>query len=121
MIEADVLALVKMEASRKGLRLWRNNVGAATDAHGNFFRYGLANETEAMNASIKSGDLIGIRPVLVTAAMIGATLGVFVSRECKRPGWTYRGTPREIAQLAWLELVNSLGGDAQFAAGEGTL
>lgn len=121
MIEADTLALVKLEASRKGLRLWRNNVGAVTDARGNFYRYGLANETAAMNASVKSGDLIGIRPTLVTPAMIGATLGVFVSRECKRPGWRWAGTPRELAQFAWVELVTGLGGDAGFATGEGTL
>lgn len=121
MLESDVTALLKLEASRKGLRLWRNNVGAATDANGNFFRYGLANETAAMNREVKSGDLIGIRPVLVTPGMVGATLGVFVSREAKRPGWRYAGTPREIAQLAWIELVTGLGGDAAFATGEGTL
>lgn len=121
MIEADVLALVKMEASHKGLRLWRNNVGAAYAADGSFFRYGLANETAAMSKMVKSADLIGIRPVLITPAMVGRTLGVFVSRECKRPGWRYTGTSRETAQEAWRALVESMGGDAQFADGEGTL
>lgn len=121
MIEADTVALIRLEASRLGLRLWRNNVGAARDERGNFFRYGLANETAAMNKQIKSGDLIGIRPILVTPGMVGSTVGIFTSRECKRPGWRYAGTPREVAQFAWIELVTSLGGDAGFATGEGTL
>ena len=109
---------VRVEASRLGLRLWRNNVGAAVDAHGNYFRYGLANDSEKMCASIKSSDLIGIRPVTLPG---GQVMGQFIAREIKAPGWHYTGTPREKAQLNFLELVASLGGDAAFATGEGTL
>jgi len=119
--EADVQAAIRLEASRKGLRLWRNNVGVLTDDRGVPVRYGLANDSAAVNASIKSADLIGIRPVLITSAHVGATLGQFVSRECKAPGWKYRGGEREAAQLRWAEIVTALGGDARFAAGEGTL
>lgn len=119
--EAPLINLLKLEASRKGIRLWRNNVGATYAQNGSFIRYGLANESVALNQQIKSADLIGIRPVFVTAEMIGTTIGQFVSREIKKPNWKYTGTEREQAQLRWAELILSLGGDACFAIGEGTL
>ena len=114
----DVLPLVRLRASQRGDRLWRNNNGAGTLSNGSFVRWGLANETEAMNRSLKSSDLIGIRPVTITPEMVGRTIGQFVSRECKRSGWKYRGTPRELAQKAWIDLVNTLGGDAAFTTGD---
>lgn len=98
--------------------LWRNNVGAAKDAQGNFFRFGLANESKAQNAVLKSGDLIGIKPVIITPEMAGSMIGQFVSIETKAAGWKYRGTPREVAQKNWIDLVRSLGGDAGFDNGE---
>jgi hypothetical protein len=110
----------RMEGARAGLRMWRNNVGALLDERGVPVRYGLANDTAALNKSIKSADLIGIRPVTITPAHVGRTLGQFVSRECKAPGWTYSGNPREVAQLKWAELIIGLGGDACFATGPGT-
>lgn len=124
--EARVSSAVRLEASRKGLRVWRNNVGAgyvsdSPDGEGMFMRWGLANDSKQMNTVLKSADLIGIRPVVVTPQLVGHTLGVFVSRECKVPGWSYKGTPRETAQLAWINLILSLGGDAAFATGDNTL
>lgn len=119
--EAAVQTLVRLEASRKGARLWRNNVGATMDAKGNFIRYGLANDSAQMNASVKSSDLIGLRPVLITSEMVGATIGQFIAREVKAPTWAYSGTQREQAQLKFLELVVSLGGDAAFVTSEGSL
>lgn len=119
--ETDVSNLIKMEASRKGTRLFRNNVGAAHTNDGRFFRFGLANETAQMNEVIKSGDLIGIKPIVITIHMVGQVVGQFISREIKRPGWKFRGTGREPAQLKWIELIQSFGGDACFATGEGTL
>ena len=108
--EAGVTARVRLEATAKGARLWRNNVGACMDSNGNFIRYGLANDSSKINAAIKSSDLIGIRPG-----------GQFVARECKAAGWQFSGTEREIAQMAFLQLVIGMGGDAAFATGEGTL
>lgn len=98
--------------------LYRNNRGAAKDEYGNFMRFGLANETKAMGEVLRSGDDIGIRPVRVTHEMVGHTIGQFVSREYKKAGWRYRGSKHERAQLAWANLVNSLGGDARFITGK---
>ena len=112
--------IIKLEATNKGCRLWRNNVGAfATDT--GFVRYGLANESTAVNRVVKSADLIGIRPVIITTAHIGHTIGQFLSREVKRNTWAFHDSPEERAQLKWIELVVSMGGDAAFATGEGTL
>jgi hypothetical protein len=118
--EAAIMNIIKLEATNKGCRLWRNNVGAfATDT--GFVRYGLANESTAVNRVVKSADLIGIRPVIITTAHIGHTIGQFLSREVKRNTWAFHDSPEERAQLKWIELVVSMGGDAAFATGEGTL
>lgn len=119
--EAGAQVAVRLEASRKGCRLWRNNVGACMDDKGHFVRYGLANESKQMNARVKSSDLVGIRPVLITPAQVGQTIGQFICREIKALGWHYTGNKHERAQANWLALVNSLGGDAQFTTGEGSL
>jgi hypothetical protein len=119
--EAAVQNNLRLEASRKGIRLFRNNVGAGTLNDGSFVRWGLANESSQVNAVIKSADLIGIRPLVITPGMVGHMVGQFVSREAKPGNWRYTGTEREQAQLRWAQLIISLGGDAAFANGEGTL
>ena len=106
--EAWVQSVVRLEASRRGVLLFRNNVGALRDDAGRVIRFGLANDSAAMNGAIKSSDLIGIA---------GDGSGRMVCRECKPPGWKYTGTPREVAQLAWITLINSRGGDAAFSTG----
>jgi len=93
-------------------------VGAGKLENGNFLRWGLANESKAVNEQIKSGDLIGIQPVLIQPAHVGTIIGQFVSREVKKPGWRYTGRGREPAQLAWAELIIALGGDASFTTGD---
>lgn len=119
--ETAIQTRIRLEASRLGLRLWRNNVGAGYMDDGAFIRFGLANDSKAMNERVKSGDLIGIRPVLIGPHHVGKIIGQFVSREVKRGDWKYRGTKREEAQLRWAELIVSMGGDACFTNGEGTL
>lgn len=119
--EDAVQNIVRLEAARKGVFVWRNNVGVLPREDGVPVRFGLANDSKAVNERVKSADLIGIRPRTVTHDMIGHTLGQFVSREIKAPNWHYSGTPREEAQLRWLHIVQAAGGDAAFATGEGSL
>lgn len=89
------------------------------DATGRPVRYGLANDSKQANDALKSGDLIGIRRVIISPDMVGHTIGQFVSRECKAPGWKFTGSGREAAQSAWAILVRNYGGDAAFTTGEG--
>lgn len=119
--EAAVASVLRLEAARVGVRLWRNNCGAYEDESGRWVRYGLANDSKQMNEMLKSSDFIGIRPVLIGPAHVGQTIGQFVGRETKAAGWTYSGTPREVAQQRWALLVNACGGDACFVTGEGSL
>lgn len=117
MSESRAQGRIVLEAGNLGFWLSRNNVGALRDSRGRVVRYGLANETAALNRRIKSGDLIGIRQVLIEPHHVGLTLGQFASVEVKEPGWTYSGRGREPAQLAWIEHVRKLGGFACFADG----
>ena len=119
--EAAVSNRLRLAASRMGGRLWRNNVGALVDDRGVPLRYGLANDSAALNRVIKSADLIGIYPLQVTADMVGSTVGQFWSIEAKQVGWSYTGRGREAAQSAWAQLVVSLGGRACFATDEGQM
>lgn len=98
---------VQLEASRKGWRVFRNNVGQLLDARGVPVRYGLM---------VGSGDLIGWRPVTITPEMVGQTLAQFVSLEVKGP----RGVVSE-AQQRWAGMVERAGGLAIVARGEGAL
>ena len=117
MNEATVQALERLAAAKRGDILFRNNVGVLLDQRGVPVRFGLANDSAAVNEHVKSADLIGIKRVVVTPEMVGQTLGVFYSREVKAEGWRFTGTPREVAQLRWIELVTKYGGDAAFTTG----
>lgn len=112
--EAYVQSKAQLNAAAAGVHLWRNNVGACKTERGRLVRYGLANASKRQNEVVKSSDLIGIRPVDITVDMVGKRVGVFVARECKEPSWTYSGSDREEAQLRFIKLIRSLGGDARF-------
>lgn len=116
--ESDVQARVRVAASQAGDVLWRNNTGVLPDARGVPVRFGLCNESKAVNDKCKSSDLIGIKRVLITQAHVGGVIGQFYAREVKRAGWRYTGTPREAAQLRFIEAVVAMGGDAAFTTGE---
>lgn len=118
--EAEIQPNVRLQAAERGWRLWRNNVGAGyMMGDRSFVRFGLCNDSKALNDQIKSSDLIGIKPVVITPEDVGKTLGVFLSREVKSATWKFNPRcPRSVAQLAWINLINSLGGDAAFTTGE---
>jgi hypothetical protein len=110
--EGYVQSRLRLDYGELGYRLWRNNVGVLPDRTGRPVRYGLANETPAMNRAFKSGDLVGWRPVLITPEMVGKLLAQFVSLEAKRP----KGRVME-AQERWRDLVNAAGGYAVISDG----
>ena len=117
--EAEVQASVRLLATVLGWRVWRNNIGVLKDARGVPIRYGLANDSSVVNRSVKSGDLIGIRPVVITPEMVGKVIGQFVWIECKREGWHYNANDaHEEAQARWAKIVNDLGGYATFSTGD---
>lgn len=115
--ESFVQSKVRLAATQAGMRLWRNNVGVLPDARGVPIRFGLANDSPQLNRVIKSSDLIGCAPVHITPAHVGTVIGRFVARECKHSAWRYTGSDRELAQLKFINLVRSLGGDAAFTTG----
>lgn len=113
MSEAGVQSEVRLHTSQLGWRMWRNNVGVLKDERGVPVRYGLANDSSIINRHLKSGDLIGIRPVLITPDMVGTIIGQFVSVECKDREWKPNlKDARYLAQCNWVNLIRSLGGHA---------
>lgn len=102
--EAATQAQIRVEASRLGFAMWRNNNGACKDDTGRMIRFGLGNDSERLNKVWKSADLIGIGPG-----------GRFVACEVKRPGWQRPENDRDRAQEAMLLQVNQLGGIGFFA------
>jgi len=114
MNETNLISLIKLAAVRIKARLWRNNSGATFDQTGRMIRYGLANESAKINQIFKMGDLVGIRSITITPDMVGRTVGIFMMREVKRPGWKYTNSPREQAQKNAIDFINALGGDAAF-------
>lgn len=117
MTESGVQDRVRLAAVRASLGiLWRNNVGVAFDSGRRPIRFGLCNDSKSINAAIKSSDLIGIAPILITPEHVGRTLGLFIAVECKASNW--KGPPRsdrELAQHRFHKIVQQHGGAAGFA------
>lgn len=119
--ESAIQARIRLEGSGKGILLMRNNVGVLKNKDGIPVRYGLANDSAAINKKIKSSDLIGINPILIKQHHVGSILGQFISREVKSEKWRYSGNENEMAQLKFMEIIISHGGDAAFTTRVGTL
>lgn len=101
---------IREHFAAQGVRLWRNNVGVLADRNGRPVRFGLGNDSAETNRLIKSSDLIGWRPTLVTPDMVGTCVAVFTSIEVKADGWRYRpGDARAAAQKRWLDMVRADG------------
>lgn len=73
-LEANVLHDVRLEVSKSGGTVFRNNVGKLKDQQGRLVSFGLCEG---------SSDLIGFYPVTITPDMIGRTIAVFLAIECK--------------------------------------
>lgn len=133
--EAWAQQQARLKAARQGALAWRNNVGAtpakercacpkcgfAFEIKRQPIRYGLANDSAQLNSRIKSSDLILAIPRVVRPQDVGATIAQFGSLEVKRPGWHYTGKGQEPGQMAWLSLIQKIGGYAAFTTGEVTL
>lgn len=135
--ETDVQTAVRLEMARRGYRLFRNNTGVLTNERGTPVRYGLGNDSAPLNRVLKSSDLIGWRPVVITPGHVGLTIAQFVALECKAADWRdntaamlakygpkpleRRDLPEEVrrilAQKAWIDLVAGDGGEARFVTG----
>lgn len=120
--ESRQQSLVMLEAAQKNISLMRNNVGALMDKRGIPVRYGLMNTSHDLNDVVKSGDLIGIEPKVITLDDVGTTIGRFLSVEMKHEGWVYNpNDAHEVAQYRWAKYVIRYGGRAIFATGPGML
>jgi hypothetical protein len=123
MSESAVQAAVRLEYARRGEQLFRNNVGVLTNDKGQPVRYGLGNDSAALNRSIKSADLIGWRSFIITPEWVGHRIAQFVSREIKAEDWkpALSGAQyeREEAQRRWMRLVLEAGGVAEIMTGVG--
>ncbi len=121
----------RMAAARAGGLLWRNNVGALKTKEAHVcpackfpfevvrppLRWGVCNDSSKLNKKLKSSDLIGIKPLLITAAHVGTVVGQFAAVEEKKPGWKWSGNAREQAQAAYGALVMKAGGHFEFSTG----
>lgn len=113
--EAEVQAQVRLALSQSGCVMFRNNVGAFKAPNGSWVRYGLANDSKAMNQHTKSADLIGGIRVVITPEMVGETVLVFTSIEVKEEGYKPHGK-KQIehyqAQERWRDSILRAGGIA---------
>ena len=136
-IEGGSESLAQQQArfriAKTGAMSWRNNVGATKaketnicpacrfkfEVHKQPVRYGLANDSSAMNKKIKSSDLILCIPRKITPDMVGQIIGQFGAIEVKKPGFVFNPKDEhQAAQANWLQLITSLGGYASFSTGE---
>jgi len=122
MSEAAIAQRAVLEASQSGVLLLRNNSGALTDETGRLIRFGLGNDSETFNREFKSGDWIGIAPMLITPEHVGKTLGVFINVETKAEGWhMIPSDKRAAAQARFNDLVRGYGALAGFYSKPGDL
>ena len=105
-----------------GGTLWRNNSGAMQTDDGRFLRWGLGNDSTAVNRRRKSSDLIGVTPMVIRQHHVGRTIGVFTAIETKREAWVYHPNDEHTeAQYNFLNIVSKRGGIASFINDEHTL
>ena len=105
-LEAPILQETRLEASRIGCRLFRNNRGFFFTMDGRKTRAGL----EAEGAS----DLVGFAPITITQEMVGKTVAVLLCVETKKEGWKKPKDEHERKQENFINFINENGGIAFF-------
>lgn len=117
--EDSVSKDIRFQTSNEcGTKLFRNNVGAFQSKTGAWVRYGLANESKAMNSHVKSSDFIGFTPVVVTEQMVGSTVAVFTAIEAKEEGYKPSGAKQVAhyeAQKRFCDMAEGFGAIAGIA------
>ncbi len=82
-------------------------------------RWGLANDSAALNKQMKSADLICAIPREIGPEHVGTTIAQFGSIEVKAPGWVFNAGDEHLqAQANWNALITKIGGYACFSTGE---
>jgi len=94
--ETRIAKQVAVEASARGARVFRNNVGVVIRRDGKPMRFGLCPG---------SSDLIGWRSVEITPDMVGERIAQFVAIEVKTPTGRVKRN-----QTNFLKRVNEAGG-----------
>ena len=94
--EHEIQQRIRLTCGRGAVRLWRNNTGALVDQQGRLVRFGLCKG---------SSDLIGLRSLEITPALVGQRIAQFVALEIKAGHGVV--SPE---QRAFLQLVQQLGG-----------
>jgi VRR-NUC domain len=88
--EGELLRKLMIDGSSRGLRLFRNQVGHYELKDGRRLTSGLC---------VGSSDLIGYLPVVVTQAMVGRTIAVFVALEVKGPRGNVRPEQKQFVDV----------------------
>ena len=97
--EAEILRDIRIDlGTANDVRLFRNSSGTLQTHRGQYVRVGLAPG---------SGDLIGLKSVVVTPDMVGQRIAIFASIEVKK----HNGRVGK-KQENWARMVKSLGGIA---------
>lgn len=107
MSETPYMRRLMLRLTGRGVRIFRNNVGALQDRFGVWVRYGVCNPG--------GSDLIGWKSVEITPEMVGARAALFVAVEVK----SQRGKPPTDEQIAFMRAVRDAGGISLLAR-EGT-
>lgn len=116
MSETEILQKCRVRASKLGIVLFRNNVGALEDKNGRWVKFGLADN---------SPDLIGWKSLKVTADMVGEKIAVFVGIEVKTPeGMKPKGKKQKehfALQQDFVDAINNAGGIGKIICSEDDL
>jgi len=114
--ERDIQNAIRLEASARGMTLWRNNVGTGWAGQVTHLADGsvLIRNPRPLHAGLCKGssDLIGFAPMIVLPENVGQVVAQFTGVEVK----TARTRPRA-EQQNFLDHVTAAGGIAIIARG----